>query len=131
MERYFAFSSGGAYHFQGRGDWKIRVDERGTLTVEHNVFGAVTGYGPYQLLPAESRSLWECIEAAGFDRRSSSRRRGNPDEALLAFALFSGEKLHSAQLWAGEAFDDHSITSLINWITELIGKYTGKEPVLR
>ena len=131
MERYFAFSSGGAYPFQGQGDWKIRVDASGTLTVEHNVFGAVSQFGPFQLLQEESRSLWDCITAAGFERRRSSQNRGNPDEAMLAFALFSGEGLYSVQLWAGEAFQDEAVTSLISEIAGLIGKYTGKKPALR
>src|SRR5574340_70674 len=131
MERYFAFSSGGAYHFRGLGEWKIRADAVGNLTIEHNLLGGVTNFGPFQLSETEAGLLWELITAAAFDGRPATWSRGMPDEAVLAFVLFSEEKLHSIQLWASEAFDDISIRPLVSEIGSLIEKYTGKKPVLR
>jgi hypothetical protein len=131
MERYFAFSSGGARHFLGLGDWKIRADALGNFTVEHNLMGGLTNFGPFRLSPAEARSLWERIAAAELERRRGTSGRGTPDEAVLAFVLFAEEGLHSVQLWASEAFSDSSIQPLVNEIGSLIEKYTGRKPVLR
>jgi hypothetical protein len=131
MERYFAFSSAGAYQVQGPGDWKIRADAKGNLTIEHSLFGAVTSFGPFQLLPEEAGALWKRIAAAAIEGRRSSPSRGSLDEAVLGFALFSGERLHNVQIWANEAFEDSSITPLVLEIAGLIEKYTGKKPVLR
>jgi len=130
MDQFFAFSSGGAYDFQGFGEWKVRADDSGHLTVDHDLFGAVSSFGPFQLLPDESASLWDLIVGAAFDQRLSSRGPGIPDETMLGFAL-SAQEMHSVQLWASDAFVDLSVTELINEIGKLIEKYTGKKPTLR
>ena len=130
MNQFFAFSSGGAYNFQGSGEWKVRADDSGNLTVDHDLFGAVTSFGPYQLLPDESASLWDLIAGAAFDQRNSSRGPGIPDETMLGFALSAQETLLSVQLWASDASADLTITRLINKLTALIEKYTGKKPTL-
>jgi hypothetical protein len=131
MNQYFAFSSGGAYDFQGFGEWKLRADDSGHLTVDHDLFGAVTSFGTFQLLPDESASLWDLIAGAAFDRRDSSRGPGVPDETMLGFALSAQETLNSVQLWASDAFADLTITKLIHEIERLIEKYTGRKPTLR
>jgi hypothetical protein len=100
------------------------------LTVEHNLLGTATGYGPFQLSPAEAASLWELIAAAAFEQRLSSRKRGLPDESMLGFALSAEETLHSFQLWASEAAGDAEIARLVQEIAGLIEKYTGRKPVL-
>ena len=119
MNQFFAFSSGGAYHFHGFGEWKVRADNSGHLTVEHDVFGVVTSFGPFQLSMDESASLWDLITDAAFDERSSSQGPGIPDETMLGFAL-SAREMHSVQLWASDAFVDLSITELVNEIGKLI-----------
>jgi len=121
MNQFFAFSSG---------EWKVRVDDNGHLTVEQDVFGAVTSFGPFQLSVDESASLWDLITGAAFDKRPSSPGPGVPDESMLGFAL-SAQEMHSVQLWASDAFVDLTVTELINEIGKLIEKYTGKKPTLR
>lgn len=98
--------------------------------VEHDVLGAVTKFGPFQLSADESDHLWGLISGAAFDRRPSSPGPGLPDEAMLGFALSARNTLHSVQLWASDAFGDTSITQLLNELTTLIEKYTGQKPVL-
>ncbi len=131
MERYFAFTSAGAYHVQSLGDWNLRADADGTLAIEHSLFGSVKRFGPFRLHRVEAVSLWERIGAADLTRRRISSRRGSPEEALLGFALFSETRLHNLQLWAGEAYEDPAIHPLLEQITGLTGKYAGKTPVLR
>ena len=50
--REFYFSSGGAYHFEGYGEWSILLDKDGSFAVSHNVQGEIIEYGPY-ILSAE------------------------------------------------------------------------------
>jgi hypothetical protein len=131
MNRFFAFSSGGAYHFHGFGEWKMRADDTGHLMVEHDVLGSVTKFGPFQLSADESDLLWGLISGAAFEQRPSSPGPGMPDETMLGFALSARETLHSVQLWTSDAFGDTAITQLLNEIGSLIEKYTGRKPVLR
>jgi hypothetical protein len=131
MNRLFAFSSASADDSDGFGEWRVRAEESGKLSIEHNVLGAVTDFGSFHLSQAETASLWRLIGAAAFEQRSASRRATAPHEAMLAFALSAHETLHSVQLWANEAFADESIARLIDGMGDLIEKYTGRRPVLK
>lgn len=131
MNRHFAFSSGGAYHFQGRGEWKVRADEDGHLSVEHDVFGAVTRFGPFQLAQADADSLWDLIAGAAFEQRTSPPGPGMPEESLLGFALSGQSSLLNVQLWTSETREDIPISSLLDELDRLIEKYTGRKPTLR
>jgi hypothetical protein len=131
MDQYFAFSSASAGHFQGVGDWKIRADQGGVLTIEHHLLGGVTNYGPFRLTAGEASAFWKLVGAAGLEKRPANAGRGSPDEAVLAFMLFGGEGLHSVQLWASEALSDAAIQQLVMEIGNLIEKYTGRKPLLR
>jgi hypothetical protein len=130
MNKYFAFSSGGAYHFQGGGEWKVRADDDGHLSVEHDIFGAVTRFGPFQLSEDESAALWDLIAGAAFEQRTSPPGPGMPEESLLGFALSAQESLLNVQLWTSEALQDDPILKLLDEISALIEKYTGKKPEL-
>lgn len=99
--------------------------------VEHNVLGAVTKFGPFQLSAGESDHLWDKISGAAFDQRPSSPGPGMPDEAMLGFALSVRAALYNVQLWTSDAFRDTSIVQLVNEIADLIEKYTGQKPVMR
>ncbi len=130
MNRSFAFTSGGAQHL-GIGEWKVRADEDGRLAIELDSFGSAKDFGTFDLLPAESASLWDLIAGAALEERVSSSRPGVPDEAMLGFALFAQATLHSVQLWANEALADHSIKRLVEELEKLIEKYTGRRPMLK
>jgi hypothetical protein len=131
VNRLFAFSSAIPYDSDGFGEWRVRAEENGRLTIEHNMLGAVTDFGSFLLSPAENAALWDRIAAAAIEQRTASRPAAGPQEAMLAFALSAQERLHSVQLWANEAFADESIAGLIDDVQQLIEKYTGKKPVLR
>ena len=129
--RSFAFSSATAHDSDGFGEWRVRAEENGRLSIEHHVLGGVTDFGSFLLSASESASLWDLITAAAFEGRTPSHRAAVPQEAMLAFALSAHETLHSFQLWADEALSDESILRLINAVEMLIEKYTEKKPVLR
>jgi len=131
INRLFAFSSASAHDSDGFGEWRVRAEESGRFSIEHNVPGAVTDFGSFHLSPSETASLWDLITAAAFEQRSVSHRAAVPHEAMLAFALSAQERLHSVQLWATEAGADESIARLIESVGGLIEKYTGTKPVLR
>lgn len=131
MNRLFAFSSAAAHDTGGFGEWRLRAEESGRLSIEHNVPGAVTDFGSFFLSPAENASLWDRITAAAFEQRLPSHRPAAPQEVLLAFALSAQETLHSVQLWADEALADETIACLIEDVEQLIEKYTGVKPVLK
>jgi hypothetical protein len=131
MNRHFAFSSGGAYHFQGNGEWKVRADEDGHLSVEYNVFGVVTRFGPFQLAQDDAALLWDLIAGAAFEQRDSPPGPGMPEESLLGFALSGQSSLFNVQLWASETREDAPILNLLGELDRLIEKYTGRKPALR
>lgn len=132
MNRLFAFSSATPHDADGFGEWRLRAEESGRLSIEHNVLGAVTDFGSFSLSPAENASLWDRITAAAFEQRFASHRAAaGPHEAMLAFALSAQETLHSVQLWANEALADETIARLIEDVEQLIEKYTGVKPVLK
>ena len=132
MYRSFAFSSGGACHFQGFGEWKVRADDNGSLAIQQDLFGTLKDFGTFNLSPVDTASLWELIADAAFEQRASSTGPGIPDDCMMGFALSAQETpLHSIQLWASEAFADNSIKRLIEKIENLIEKCTGQKPVLR
>ncbi|HEY2980652.1 MAG TPA: hypothetical protein VGJ22_05690 [Anaerolineales bacterium] len=131
MDRLFAFSSASAHDSDGFGEWRVRAEESGRLSIEHNLLGAVTDFGSFRLSPSENASLWDLIADAALEARGAAHRAAVPHEAMLAFALSAQETLHSVQLWATEAFADEPIARLIENMGNLIEKYTGTTPVLR
>ena len=60
----FEFSSGGAHHPQGFGEWRVRLDAAGVFSIAHNVRDEVKDYGAFTLTEGENSELWELIRAA-------------------------------------------------------------------
>lgn len=129
-KQMFEFSSGGAYHPQGYGEWHIKVDAAGKLAVAHNVQGDITRYGPFSLTEKENADLWQLVQAADLQGMSPPQRSGLPDEAQYTFTLKNDTGDNELKMWVGDAQQDDKIMTLVDGLAMLIKKYTGQAPVL-
>ncbi len=123
----FQFSSGGAYHPEGFGEWQVRLDTAATFSVTHNVAGKITTYEPFTLAPAESKALWQHIDTAQITQLPQELpRAGVPDEVAYTFNLID----YSASIWLNDAREDTDLMALVNYIKTLIETYTGEHAVV-
>ena len=125
----FEFSSGGAYHVDGYGEWTVVVDTNGALSVTHNVKGEVVDYGSFLLEGQENSDLWKLIRAIEMESMESSDRLGVPDEVQYGFVLLESGLTHSASLWADDARESEGVVALVERLAVLIEKLTGETPV--
>ena len=126
----FEFSSGGAYHVEGYGEWVIRADTEGTFSVTHNIRGEVTDYGSFLLAEQESVELWRLIRGIAIEKLHSSDRLGLPDEIEYRFILRDNGQAYSVSLWVDDARENRRIVALVEQLAVLIERHTGEEPVL-
>ncbi len=129
-EREFSYSSGGAYHISGFGEWSITLDQAGNFAVTHIVNDMITDYGTFALSTEENAALWDLIDAADINKLKSSGRLGMPDEVQYTLALTENGRRHEVQIWIDEAQKIEAITQLVAKIGSLIETYTGQQPVL-
>ncbi|HID63278.1 MAG TPA: hypothetical protein EYP49_11145 [Anaerolineae bacterium] len=128
--RVFEFSSGGAYHPQGFGEWRISLDAAGVFSITHNIRGETKDYGVFTLTEKENSELWELVRAAGIEGLESSPRSGLPDEVKYTFVLRDGTQAHSVEIWVNDARENDEIVALVDRLATLIEAYTGQKPVL-
>ncbi|MBN1261677.1 MAG: hypothetical protein JXB35_13460 [Anaerolineae bacterium] len=127
----FAFASGGAYHPEGFGEWRVTLARTGAFTVIHDVKGTATDYGTFDLDAATCDRLWDAIDAAGFADLASSERAGAPDEVRYTFTLTGAEGAHTVTLWVGDAQTYEAVMTLVTIVGDAIQSTTGQLPVLR
>ena len=125
----FEFSSGGAHHVDGYGEWTVVVDTHGALSVTHNVRGEVADYGSFSFAGQENSDLWTLIRAIGIESMESSDRLGVPEEVQYGFVLRDKGLTHSASLWADDARESEGVVALVEQLAGLIEKVTGEKPV--
>lgn len=131
------FKSGGPNHISGYGEWIFSVDGRGKAKITHNKSGQIKKYGTIQLLQKENQKIWNLINKANVRGIVESPRAGLPDEVTYTFQFTvltppSGTNIKPAfVIWIDDAEQDENITKLVNYIGELIQKYTKVKPVLR
>ncbi len=131
-EQVFEFSSGGVYHFEGYGEWQIKVDAGGNLSVSHNVQGEIKEYGTFLLTEPENSELWQLIRAMGLETMSPPQRAGMPDEAQYSFSLEDENgRVQSVEIWINDARQNDRVVALVDRIGLLIEQYTGQTPVLK
>jgi len=123
--RVFEFSSGGAYHPQGFGEWILAANNKGSFGIRHNVRGDFKEYGVHDLTTDENRELWECIEGVKLTSLTPVREEGYPDEAQYTLSLNEGEKLSERKLWSAEAQENQDFSYLISNLERLTRKYSG------
>jgi len=128
--RVFEFDSGGVYHPQGHGGWKIELDTAGKFSITHNVQNKVKEYGTFLLTEEENLDLWELIDTLDIGDMKSSERARIPDEIEYAFTIKDEAQIYS-QILINDARKNDNITTLIDYITILVEEYTGERPFLR
>ncbi|HUT87282.1 MAG TPA: hypothetical protein VMX15_04270 [Candidatus Heimdallarchaeota archaeon] len=128
-QQAFEFSSGGAYHIEGYGEWTVTVDTQGALFVTHNVRGDIVDYGPFLLAGQENLDLWKLIRAIEIESMESSDRLGIPEEVQYGFVLRDNGLTHSVSLWADDAREREGVVALVEQLAVLIEKVTGEQPV--
>lgn len=129
--RVFEFSSGGAHHPQGFGEWRVSLDATGAFSITHNIRDEVKDYGTFTLTERENTELWELVQAANIEGLESSQRPGVPDEVKYTFALRDGTQAHSVEIWINDARENDKIIALVDHIATLIEAYTGQKPILK
>lgn len=129
--RGFEFSSGGAHHPQGFGEWRVRLDAAGVFSITHKARDEIKDYGAFTLTERESSELWELVQAADIEGLESSQRPGVPDEVKYTFALGDETRAHLVEVWINDALQNDEIVALVDRIATLIEAYTGQTPVLR
>ena len=97
----FEFFSGGACHPQGFGEWRITVDQRGSLSVAHDVRGRVTDHGTFALSDEEDEVPRHLIRPVRIEEMMSCDRPGIPDEVQHTFILSDGGDAYTGKLWVG------------------------------
>ena len=129
--RVFEFDSGGVYHPQGHGGWKIELDVEGKFSITHNVQSKTKKYGTFLLTEKENSDLWELICAVNIEDMKSSERTRIPDEVEYTFTLQNETQIYSRKILINDVRKNDNITALIDYITILVEEYTGKRPFLR
>jgi hypothetical protein len=131
-KQVFEFHSGGAYHLEGYGEWQIKLDTEGYLSISHDVQGKVKDYGTFTLTESENSELWQLIRAMGLETMSFPQRAGMPDEVQYSFSLEDENgRIRSVEIWINDARQNDRIVALVDQIGLLIGQYTGQTPVLK
>lgn len=129
--REFYFSSGGAYHFQGYGEWTVTLNQSGSASITHTVQGNITDYETFTLSAEENSTLWRLIDAAKVGDIQSPERFGLPDEVQQTLALTENGSRHEVQVWIGEVQSNENLIKLVDQIEVLIQVYTGQQAVLK
>jgi len=128
-QQAFEFSSGGAYHIEGYGEWTVTVDTQGAFSVTHNVRGEVADYGSFSLAGQENSDLWKLIRAIEIESMESSDRLGVPEEVQYSLVLRDNGLTHSVSVWADDARESEGVVALVEQLAVLIEKVTGERPV--
>jgi hypothetical protein len=130
-DHVFEFSSGGAHHPQGFGEWRVSLDAAGVFSITHNVRDEIEDYGAFTLTERENSESWGLVRAADIESLESSQRPGVPDEIKYTFALRDETQAHSVEIWINDARENDEIVALVDRIATLIEVYTGQKPILR
>lgn len=129
-EKIFEFSSGGAYHISGAGEWMLKVSSVGELDLKHNVKGKVQDSGTFNLTGEENKKLWFFIDSLKVENMQTSTRPGVPDEIQYTFSLKTKTGSHSARIWINDIRENNEVKQFTVHIKELIKKLTGKNAVI-
>jgi hypothetical protein len=127
----FEFSSGGAHHPKGFGEWQVKLNAVGVFSITHSIQDEVKDYGAFTLTERENSELWELIRAADIESLESSHRPGFPDEVKYTFVLRDETQVHSVEIWINDACKNAEIVALVDGITTLIEAYSRQKPVLQ
>ncbi|MFC1703690.1 hypothetical protein ACFL1E_02770 [Candidatus Omnitrophota bacterium] len=125
----FIFTSGGAYHPEGFGEWTVRLGSEGIFSITHDVRGKIKCFGTFSLTEKESQSLWELVYSINIEQLESSQRSGVPDEIQYAFMFTDEVDFYAVNIWVNDARKNKNIASLVDYIAILIEQYAKEKPV--
>ncbi len=124
--RRFKFSSGGAYHPEGIGEWRVTLEADGTFEPTHQLGDVIHEYGPFTLSEAENQELWALIASADFASLPETfTRLGIPDETAYTFVVDGRHTATTVEIWTADAQQNPALLALTNQIFQLIEAYTG------
>jgi hypothetical protein len=128
---FFTFSSGGAHHPEGHGEWLFTLNDGPWVEITHRVGEDVTEYGDFKIDSEDYIALWRLIDAVDVLALEPSTRPGIPDEPTFTFNLERGDGSHVVDLWSGDARENPDIVALVDAIGVTIESCTGVTPVGR
>jgi len=103
--RTFTFDSGGAYHIQGLGAWRVVLTGDGILSISHDTRGDIVDYGDFTLTNDEASRLWAAVDGINVPEMKAIKRDGVPDEVQYTFILEVGNKSSEVHIWINDARD--------------------------
>lgn len=127
----FEFSSGGAYHPQGFGEWQVRLTGDGTFSIIHKVAGEITAFGSFTLTEQENATVWELVQTAQLGNLETAQRPGVPDEVEYTFVLTDNAEPRTIKIWINDARKSDKIIALVDAIGDFIELHTKMKPVLK
>lgn len=129
--RLFEFSSGGARHPSGHGEWVIKLEFDGKMSVSHKVGSRKKNYDPFKLTEEENEKIWKTVDSINVKKLKSSTRPGVPDEVQYTFTLSDGDWKYKKSIWINDARENKEIMTLVDSFTGLIEKYLDRKPVMK
>jgi len=129
--RTLEFSSGGSRHPSGHGEWIIKLESDGKMTVSHRVGSRQKNYDPFKLTEEENEKIWKIIDSVNVKKLESSTRDGVPDEVKYTFTLINGDNKYKKSIWINDARKNKVIVDLVESFTRLIEKYIERKPVMK
>ena len=124
----FTFSSGGAHHISGFGEWSVRIDSDRSFHVTHNVRGKIREWGPCELSAAQASKIWKLVDELGIKELPSSSRSPVPDEGEYTFgAVLADKASYSARLLWNDAHKIPGAINLRDCLYSAIQEHTGEK----
>lgn len=131
LPNQFTFSSGGANHPEGLGEWQFLLDRGGYFGLKHVVGDEETDYGVITMLPAENEHLWQLISAADLPALPTTMGDAVPDTVAYTFTLTANGEETARTLLSSDAQENEAIMALLASMAEVIKSHTGEDAVLR
>jgi hypothetical protein len=128
--RAFEFSSGGAYHPEGFGEWRVRVTRDGTLEIVHQLKEEVRGWEPRRLEPPELTELFRLVERVREVVERTGERPIAPGESTYTLTLEDNGRRETIRVPRESADRLEGVAEFVDGIRELIVAQTGEVPVL-
>ncbi|MHA2364853.1 MAG: hypothetical protein ACXAC7_12935 [Candidatus Hodarchaeales archaeon] len=125
---FFSFSSGGAHHISGFGEWQVKIEES-SITITLNLHGEIKNYGIFELESNDLNIIKEYLDKCEFNSLKSLTRPGVPDEVIMSFKLKEDKNQFKINKWAKEVQKNQNLAELTEFLKTLIIRFTKKTPV--
>ncbi|MCD4783416.1 MAG: hypothetical protein K8T10_06260 [Candidatus Eremiobacteraeota bacterium] len=129
--RMFEFSSGGRYHPSGYGEWIVKLESDGEMSVSHKMRGRKKNYKSFKLTEEENEKIWKTVDSINVKKLKSSTRPGVPDEVKYTFTLSDGDRKYKKSIWINDAREKNDVMTLVDSLAGLIKKHLKRKPVMK